>query len=267
MQKQTTGDITDVIGKLQYRLALTGGWIDQPFMSKLNPDPPGSMVVVAVEPQFPWMDRAGMCGSTRSIALDLWPDGIPDEDPAKLVQILYEKENGDNPEPSGSQDMIGLIYPGISRLDYDYEHEGGYFPVHIESRQESELAHWLESVIHIVPYNIRPPGYNPLGRKNLDREWVRRLGQSGKDCFNAIIQKNLEGLGSSFNECMECWHTLLPDILEHETLKADIIPILEYYQQNYVGAMYSGCGGGYIYVASEDSVPGSFQIKVRVAGK
>ena len=30
--------------------------------------------------------------------------------------------------------------------------------------------------------------------------------------------------------------------------------------------MYSGCGGGYLYVVSETPVPGSFRVKVRVAG-
>ena len=128
--------ITDIVGRVQYRLALAGGWIDQPFMSKHNPSGPGSMVVVAVEPEFRFMDRAGICQSTRSIALELWGDDLPDEDPEKLVRRLYEVENKDKAEPSGSQDMIGIIYPGINRLDYDYAYEGGYFPRHIESNND-----------------------------------------------------------------------------------------------------------------------------------
>jgi hypothetical protein len=31
--------------------------------------------------------------------------------------------------------------------------------------------------------------------------------------------------------------------------------------------MYSGCGGGYLYVVSDEAVPGSFRIKVRVKKK
>ena len=92
---QISNDITDILGKIQYRIALAGGWIDQPFMSKLNPTPPGSMVVAAVVPQFRWMDRSGICGSTRSIALDLWGGDLPDEDPDKLTRILYNEENKD----------------------------------------------------------------------------------------------------------------------------------------------------------------------------
>ena len=45
----------------------------------------------------------------------------------------------------------------------------------------------------------------------------------------------------------------------------DLMAILAYYQKRYYGAMYSGCGGGYIYVVSDEPVPGGFQVKVRTA--
>ncbi len=267
MSDRKKSTITDIIGRIQYRLALAGGWIDQPFMSKHNPSPPGSMVVVAVEPQFRFMNLAGICQSTRSIALELWDGDLPDEDPEKLVRQLYEIENKDKKDPSGSQDMIGIIYPGINRLDYDYAYEGGYFPRHIESNNAPQIAAWLESVLYILPVNTRPDGYNPLERQNLSPEWVARLGQSGKDCFDAIINRDIDALGKSMNECMKCWHTLLPDIVEHPTLKVDLVSLLECYQANYAGAMYSGCGGGYLYVVSEQKVPGAFQVKIKMAGK
>ena len=36
-------------GSIPNRLQLAGGWIDQPFVSRLNPRPPGAMVVVQIE--------------------------------------------------------------------------------------------------------------------------------------------------------------------------------------------------------------------------
>ena len=41
--------------------------------------------------------------------------------------------------------------------------------------------------------------------------------------------------------------------------------LLAYYQSRYPGAMYSGCGGGYLFVVSDEPVPGAFQVKVRIA--
>lgn len=256
--------ITDFLGAIPYRMAFAGGWIDQPFVSRLNPTPPGSMVVVGLEPTFRFMDRAGMATGTRYVALRLWNGRLPDRDPAELVKELYAEENRDKPEPSGSQDMIGLIYPGVCRLDFDFEHEGGIFPCHIESNNDPAIAQWLERVIHMVPVSPRPDGYNPLGIKNLDRGWIRRLGQSGKDCYDAILAQDVRALGASMNECMKCWEAIVPHTVRHPTVSVDLMGLLGYYQAKYPGAMYSGCGGGYLYVVSDEPVPGAIRVNVRI---
>ena len=245
-------------------MAFAGGWIDQPFVSRHNPDSFGSMVVVATEPTFRYMERSGIATGTRKVAMELWGNSLPKRDPAELVRELYAEENRGRAEPSGSQDMIGLIYPGVNRLDFSIEHEGGIFPKHIESNRDADVGRWIENVVHILPVAPRPDGYNPLGEKNLDPEWIRRLGQSGKDCYDAIIAKDAKGLGDSMNECMACWEAILPHTVRHETLTVDLNGLLEYYQSKYHGAMYSGCGGGYLYVVSEQPVPGAFGVNVRL---
>ncbi len=255
-----------MIGNVPYRMAFAGGWIDQPFISKLNPSPPGSMVVIAVEPDFRFMDRCGMSTSTRKVAAKIWKDGIPDRDPYELVKELYFEENKEGIEPSGSQDMIGIIYPGINRLDYDYKFEKGLFPAKIESCCDIDIINWLEKIVHMIPICPRPLGYNPLEIKNLTPDVIQKLGETGKDCFNAIITKDIAALGLSMNECMECWRILMPNIVEHESLTVDLMEILKYYQSKYPGAMYSGCGGGYLYVVSEKPVPGGISIKIRNKG-
>jgi hypothetical protein len=256
--------IGDILGSIPYRMAFAGGWIDQPFLSRHNPEPPGSMVVVAIEPTCRFMDRCGMGTSTRKVAAALWGDQLPPGDPAQQMRELYTLENQGKSEPSGSQDMAGLIYPGINRLDYDFAFEGGYFPRHVESCRDPAVAHWLESVITMLPVNQRPDGYTPLGIKNLDPGWIRRLGQSGKDCYTAILNQDLDALGASMNECMTCWEMLLPHTVRHPTIHVDLMALLAYYQQRYAGAMYSGCGGGYLFVVSPEPVPGGFQVKLRL---
>ena len=190
---------------IPFRLALAGGWIDQPFVSRHNPDPRGSMVVVSLVPDQPFMDRSGLATSTRMTAVELWGQDLPRKDAAALTRKLYRAENTGKSEPSGSQDMAGIIYPGVSRLDYDFKVEGGVFPAHVESNMDPAVAQWLESVIWLIPVAARPEGYTPLGTKNLDPLWIRRLGRSGKDCFDAILARNVMALGASFNECMQCW--------------------------------------------------------------
>jgi len=254
-----------ILGSIPNRLQLAGGWIDQPFVSQHNPRPPGAMVVVQIEPDFRPMDRSGIASGTRAIAAKLWKGKLPKRPLDELVRELYDAENQGKSDPSGSQDMIGLVYPGVNRLDYDFNHEGGVFPSHIESCNRPKVARWLEKVLYLIPIEPRPDGYSPLGIKNLEPKWVARLGQSGQDCFNAIVKMDAKALGTSLNLNMKCWETLLPHVVRHPSLRADLMPILKAYQQQYLGAMYSGCGGGYLIVVSNEPVPGAFKVKVRTA--
>jgi hypothetical protein len=265
MNPLTTRTLTETIGAFPYRMALAGGWIDQPFVSRLNPARIGSMVVVGLEPTCWFMERAGLATGTRNVALQLWNGRLPDRDPAELVRELYAEENRGKTEPSGSQDMIGLIYPGVNRLDYDFTHEGGIFPRHIESNNDPVVARWLEQVIHFLPIAPRRDGYNPLGVKNLDPAWIQRLGATGQECFDAIVARNAQALGASMNACMDCWEAILPQTVRHPAITTDLKGLLAYYQSRYCGALYSGCGGGYLFVVSTEPVPGAFQINVRIA--
>jgi len=257
--------VTEYIGLLPNRLQLAGGWIDQPFVSRHNPRPPGAMVVVQIEPTFRPMDRSGIASGTRAVAAKIWNGRLPNRPPDELVRELYRAENEGKAEPSGSQDMIGLVYPGINRLDYDFAVHGGVFPSHIESCNSPRVARWLERVLHLVPVEPRPEGYNPLGEKNLDPKWVARLGQSGRDCFAAIVNRDVKALGASFNLNMKCWETLLPHVVRHPLIRLDLKALLKVYQKHFPGAMFSGCGGGYLIVVSEKPVPGAFQVNVRIA--
>ena len=253
------------LGAIPNRLQLAGGWIDQPFVSRHNPRPPGSMVVVQIEPDFRPMDRSGIASGTRAIAMKLWKGKVPRRPLADLTRELYHAENQGKSEPSGSQDMIGLVYPGVNRLDYDFKFDGGIFPAQIESCNSPRVARWLERVLHLIPVEPRPDGYSPLGEKNLDPKWVARLGQSGRDCYDAIVKMDAKALGASLNLNMKCWETLLPHVVRHPLLRLDLMALLQAYQRQYAGAMYSGCGGGYLIVVSDQPVPGAFKVNVRIA--
>jgi hypothetical protein len=248
---------------IPYRLALAGGWIDQPFVSSRDPSPPGSMTVVSILPDLRYADRSGMATSTRKAIRRLWGDRLPDRPPEDLVREVYAAENDGRANPSGAQDMVGLLYPGISRMDFDPSVHGGVFPSRVESTEDPAAVAWLERVVRIVPVGPRPPGYSPLVEKNLDPAWVRRLGKSGADCFGAILARDLAALQESMKECMLAWEALLPSTLRHPLIKRDLMGLLARYRDEFGGAMYSGCGGGYLFVATEREVPGSFSFRVR----
>jgi hypothetical protein len=257
--------VARLLGSIPNRLQLAGGWIDQPFVSRHHPKPPGSMVVAQIEPDFKPMDRSGFASGTRAVAARLWGGRLPDRPADELVRELYDAENRGKTEPSGSQDMIGLVYPGVNRLDYDASVHGGVFPSHIESCRDRRVARWLSGVLHLIAVEPRPQGYSPLGVQNLDPRWVGRLGRSGARCFDGIVRMDARALGASLNLTMKCWEALLPHVVRHPLLRPDLMPMLGAYQRQYLGAMYLGCGGGYLVVVSEQPVPGAFHVHVRVA--
>lgn len=257
--------VATIMGSIPNRLQLGGGWIDQPFVSSQNPKPPGSMVVVQIEPTFRPMCRSGVASSTRIVATQMWGNVLPDRPKETLVRELYHAENTYKAEPSGSQDMIGLIYPGINRLDYDARNEGGVFPVHVESCNDRKVADWLQSVLYLLPIESRPDGYNPLTEKNLDPKWIAKLGKVGKDIYDAILRTDIIALGKAMNMGLTCWDTLFPVSMRHEVIRVDLMALAAAYQQDYFGAAYSGPGGGYLIVVSDTPVPGAFQVRVRTA--
>ena len=267
MKMKIASSVAKVLGSIPNRLQLAGGWIDQPFVSRLNLKPPGSMVVVQIEPNFRPMIRSGIASSTRIVAMEIWKGKLPTRPPDELVRELYHAENTYKAEPSGSQDMIGMIYPGVNRLDYDIAVDGGVFPAHIESCNSPRVARWLEKVLHLIPIESRPEGYNPLVQRNLDPKWIARLSQSGKDCYNAAVKMDAAALGKALNLSLKSWDTLFPRSMRHDVITLDLMTLATAYQHEYHGATYSGPGGGYLIVVSDEPVPGSFQVNIRTAGK
>jgi hypothetical protein len=63
--------VTKVIGAISNRLQLAGEWIDQLFVSWLNPRPSGSKAMAALEPAFRMMDPHNCDGGYHLVASKL----------------------------------------------------------------------------------------------------------------------------------------------------------------------------------------------------
>ena len=109
--------------RIPFRLDLAGGWLDQPFVSKYYPGP---VITISIEPDIEFNDRSGMSSSTRAKAIDLWQTDIPEGDKEKLAHTLFCVENPPGTKyVSGSQDSIGIVFPGVNKLEYG---KGAYWP-------------------------------------------------------------------------------------------------------------------------------------------
>ena len=239
--------------KFPFRLCLAGGWMDQPWVSKMHP---GSVVVAQIWPTMNFNDRSGLATSSRKIGIQLWGDKYPEGDFRENAKLLFGAENPPGKMyVSGSQDQIGLLYPGINQLCYN----GGYWPERIESTTKKDICDWLSDVLHLVPLEPRPDGYDPLKVMHLEKHLIRELGEAGDLCWESIIKKDLKGLGKALTNTLISWKKILPltvpDWVMHE-METKYFP-------NYPGAITSGSGGGYVIVVSDKEVAGAIKIKVR----
>jgi hypothetical protein len=237
-----------------YRLCIAGGWIDQPWVSEIHP---GSVVVAQLWPTIEFNDRSGMATSSRKVAMELWGGAIPEGDPVRNAQLLFGAENPPYSEyVSGSQDQIGLLVPGISRLYY----EGGYWPDRIDNCIDPDICEWLSSVINLIPIDPRPVGYNPLAEMHLIRTFIKELGESGDLCWESILKKDITNLGKAMTSSFLMWKKILP-----KTVPDWILNEMESkYFPKYPGAITSGSGGGYIVIVSENEIEGAIKVKVRI---
>jgi cytidyltransferase-like protein len=239
--------------RFPYRLCLAGGWLDQPWVSKIHP---GSVVVAQIWPSMDFNGRSGLATSSRDFGIKIWGDRYPDGDPVENAKILFGAENPPGKDyVSGSQDHLGLLLPGINNLYYN----GGYWPEKIDSLADKETCDWLSEVLNLVKLKPRPDGYNPLKEMHLEKRFIKELGEAGFSCWEGIRNKDIISLGRGLTNTILSWKKILP-----LTVPDIIMKELETkYFCNYPGAITSGAGGGYIIVASDKPVDGAMKIKIR----
>lgn len=238
---------------IPFRIDLAGGWLDQPYVSKHFP---GAVLTISIEPTVEFNDRSGMSSSTRRKAIDLWKTELPAGDREQLAKILFAFENPPGTEQvSGSQDSIGIVFPGLNKLYY----ENNYWPTHIETVIDEEIISWLESHLYLVTLGPRVSTYNVLENTRITKENAKALADAADKCWSAILNRNLNEFGAAFKRSFEAQITMFPNMVDDEILNA-----IDQYKTKALGWKLSGAGGGgYLIFVSETPVENAIQIKIR----
>lgn len=239
--------------RIPYRLDLAGGWLDQPFVSKLGAGP---VITISVEPVIEFTERSGMASSSRRRAIELWQTDLPAGDPEKSARMLFAFENPPGTKIfAGSQDAIGIVYPGLNRLDYS----GDYWPNRISSEQAEPTLRWLENHLHLIPLGPRDGAYDVLVDTDITAPKVAALAAAADACWQAILQANLEGLGRWMRKSFEAQVDMFP----HMSSPA-IQQLIQRYAPDALGWKLSGAGGGgYLVLVAEKAFPGTLKLTIR----
>jgi hypothetical protein len=188
---------------------------------------------------------------------ELWDKQVFLEKPAELARLLFGYENPPGSQYiSGSQDHIGLVFPGINRLYYT----GKHWPEKVDSVTSDEICVWLESVLVLVEISARPDNYDPLLQQNLSKNEISLLGKSGDDAWDAILGKDAKKLGESVSLSHKMWKEILP-----LTWTAEVENYVAKYKSECYGMITSGCGGGYLILVVDPGkeIDGAFRVKIR----
>ncbi|MDR3219521.1 MAG: adenylyltransferase/cytidyltransferase family protein [Dysgonamonadaceae bacterium] len=239
--------------RIPYRIDLAGGWLDQPTVSRLCPGP---VLTISIEPDYDFNDRSGMSTSSRKKAIELWQVDIPIGDREKLAKTLFCFENPPGTQyVSGSQDSLGIVLPGLNRLDYN----GDFWPSQIENVLDNDLLTWIESHIWLISLYPRRENYDVLANTNIQLESVKALSEAACSCWEALLAKDLRKFGESVRKSFEAQIKMYPNMVSK-----DIFEVLAKYKNQALGWKLSGAGGGgYLIFIGEKPLENAIQIRIR----
>lgn len=239
---------------IPFRLDLAGGWLDQPFVSKYYPGP---VITISIEPTIAFNDRCGMATSTRAKAIDLWHTHIPEGDKENLAKTLFYSENPPGTKYiSGSQDSIGIVFPGVNKINYSSEK---YWPDSIESVTDDDSLCWIENHLWFINLAPRDQSFDVLSGTRIDEIGARALAEAANGLWDAISAKDLISFGHYFRASFEAQIAMFPNMVTPQITEA-----IKEHGTKTLGWKISGAGGGgYLVLVSEDLVENAMQIRIR----
>lgn len=238
---------------IPFRVDLAGGWLDQPYVSKYFPGP---VLTISIEPTIDFNDRSGMASSTRRKAIELWKTELPSGDREQHAKILFAFDNPPGTgHVSGSQDSIGIVFPGLNKLNYNNH----YWPDTIETIDDEAIMSWIEAHLYLVTLGPRVSTYNVLENTQINEQNAKALADAANRCWEAMLQKDIHAFGEAFRASFEAQIAMFPNMVD-----AEILRIIEQYRSTALGWKLSGAGGGgYLILVSDRPVENAIQIKIR----
>ncbi len=241
------------VHEMPYRIDLCGGWLDQPSVSMHHPGP---VVTMSLEPTLEFNERSGMASSTRRAALDLWGPRLPAGDPEKLARILFAYDNPPGTEHvSGSQDAIGIVFPGLAKSNYD----GEYWPTRIDRNLDEQALQFVEQSLSFIPLGPRKADYDVLADTRIDRDGAARLADAAERCWQAIADRDRPAFGAAVRDGFDAQVAMYPNMCNQTVLE-----LIDTYRNQSLGWKLSGAGGGgYLVLVADEPIPRAVRIKAR----
>jgi len=241
------------INTIPYRIDMAGGWLDQPFVSKFYPGP---VITFSIEANLEFNERSGMASSTRRKAIDLWGPRLPAGPYEKLARILFCYDNPPGTkEISGSQDAIGILFPGLNKSWYD----GAFWPTRIDSVQDELTLQFIENSLYLIPLGPRQADFHVLNDTCIDENSAKALSDAAEACWQAMLDRDIRQFGLYTRKSFEAQIAMFPHMM-NETLDR----LIQRTGHKALGWKVSGAGGGgYLILVSDQPIENALRITIR----
>ncbi len=252
LSPRSTTDLRTV-HRIPFRIDLAGGWLDQPFVSKYYPGP---VVTISIEPTLQFNERSGMASSTRRKAIDMWGPRIPPGNYEKLAKMLFCYDNPPGTEViSGSQDAIGIVFPGLAKANY----RGEYWPMSIERITNEHIIQFVEDSLYLITLGPRNAGFDVLADTNINERGAKALGDAAEENWVAIREQDVVDFGQTMRAGFEAQVAMFPHMMNE-----DVEQLIEQYRDIALGWKLSGAGGGgYLILVSDKEIENAVRITAR----
>jgi galactokinase/mevalonate kinase-like predicted kinase len=170
--------------------------------------------------------------------------------------MVFAYENPPGTERfSGSQDAIGVVFPGLNRLEY----AGNFWPRKISSLHDDPILTWLENHIRLVSLGPRRGTFDVLRRRQITRPNARALAQAADAAWHAILHQDLPAFGRFCRQSFEAQAALFPGMLNPLVRSA-----IKRHAHLAHGWKLSGAGGGgYLVLITDRQIPGAIRLAIR----
>jgi cytidyltransferase-like protein len=238
---------------IPFRIDLAGGWLDQPWVSSHFPGP---VLTISLEPTLEFNERSGMASSTRRAAIELWGARIPPGKYEKLAKILFAYDNPPGTKIiSGSQDSIGIVFPGLAKAWY----QGEFWPRHIEHIQDGSTLQFVENSLYLVSLGPRSTTFDVLVNTKITPDGAQALSNAAESCWQAILARDIHKFGNYFRASFDAQVAMFPHMMNNEVAK-----LIEQYRDVALGWKLSGAGGGgYLILVSEKPIENAIRVTVK----
>jgi galactokinase/mevalonate kinase-like predicted kinase len=118
------------------------------------------------------------------------------------------------------------------------------------------FAGWKNTFFSDLP---RPKGYDANGGAAITKENVKKLTTAAKNCFDALLNKDLDKFSKYFLDSFIARTTIFPNTTNDEIRK-----VIDKCEDKALGWKLSGAGGGgYLVLVSDKPVENAIHIKIR----